>query len=121
MSTFRALLAELVPLALDLVVDALERDPELAKRTRAVLGLHDSQTGPAFLSRRRYARRADYAVRTIDKFLRQGLPHTGEGKLLRIPVADADRWLLAHLSEVHDDTDATIAEATANAKRRRAS
>ena len=42
-----------------------------------------------------FAERHAISKRTVSKLLREGLPHFGAGKLLRIDVAAADAWLRA--------------------------
>ena len=46
------------------------------------------------LDKRGYAERWSFSPRTIDNFLREGLPHCRIGKRrVRIFVADADAWM----------------------------
>jgi hypothetical protein len=49
----------------------------------------------ATLRKREYGQRHAVAIRTVDNWLRKGLPHLKiSERLVRIPVIDADAWLL---------------------------
>ncbi len=49
---------------------------------------------PFAMKKARYAKRCDYSVRYLDQLIEAGLPTIGKGKALRIPVKEADEWLL---------------------------
>jgi hypothetical protein len=61
--------------------------------------LHMPETGtgdklPDIMDKRSYADRWHFSVRTIDNFLKNGLPHFKIGKRrVRICVPDADAWM----------------------------
>lgn len=47
---------------------------------------------PVFMKPAAYARRRDVSLRTIQRWVKLGLPHETVGAITRIRVAEADRW-----------------------------
>jgi hypothetical protein len=66
-----------------------------------------------------YADRLAYSVRKLDQLVVAGLPTLGKGRALRIPVAEADRWVYANLSTLSDEEADVDLEAVAAARRRK--
>lgn len=65
-------------------------------------GLPEPTTGKlaGIANRREYAERWRVSLRTVDAWLRRGLPHVKVSfKVVRIVVDDADRWMVEHFGQ----------------------
>jgi len=65
-----------------------------------------------------YAGRLTYSVRKLDQLIQAGMPTIGKGRALRIPVDEADRWVMANLTSGDDAETAIDLEASVSARRR---
>jgi hypothetical protein len=109
------LLAEL----LDEVTNVLASDPIRVERLAALFGVATTNERlPLLMTKADYAGRLDYSVRKLDDLIAAGLPTLGRGRALRIPVAEADRWVRMHLSSQTDEEADIDVEAMAAARRR---
>ncbi len=79
---------------MEVVVQVLEDHPDLAARARLALGLtHNESETFEYLKVKQYAERLKVSERCVEKWLTQGLPVIKVGRVRRIPVRPADRWL----------------------------
>ena len=110
-----AVVRELVEGLLRVIADS----PDIAERLRSVFSDRDRASQEHLLATKsEYAERAAYSVRQLDQLIKAGLPTVGAGKALRIPIDDADCWVLAHLAPEQDGDDEIAVAALANARRR---
>ena len=81
------------------MLDAIDADPALAARVRAVLGVGVT-TGevPAqapeilYATATQYAERHAVSLRTVRSWISDGLPCVGDGRTRRVDVRAADAW-----------------------------
>ncbi len=64
-----------------------------------------------FMTRVAYAERVSVSARTLDTLIGRGLPCIGRGRLLRVDVAAADRWLREHLAEDAPEAEDEVSRA----------
>jgi hypothetical protein len=64
-----------------------------------------------------YAARTGYSKRTIENFVREGLPTVGKRRLCRIDVEPADEWIRKRAAREDDEQDAVEQEARDDARR----
>lgn len=95
-------------------------NPELARRVGAAFfgSVMSSGLTVLFMTKQEYAEHIAYSVRTLDKLIDAGLPTRGKGRRLRIPVREADAWMLQQEPDQLDEIDLL---ASRNAKKPRRS
>jgi hypothetical protein len=93
-----------------------ERDPKLAAQVLALVkdAGPSSGSGPFLMTIDEYAEHTSYSPRKIATFISEGMPSMMKGRLRRIPVADADKWLRQRGAEPEDGIEQ---EARRNARR----
>jgi hypothetical protein len=81
------------------VVAAARANPKLLEPLRAVFGSQGQGgvSGAVLMTKKDYGKRVGFSVRKLDDFIRQGLPIQGRGRMLRVPVAEADDWIRSNL------------------------
>lgn len=52
----------------------------------------DSEPEPLYVSPGEYAKRANVSIKTVRKWLRDGMPCVRRGRVVRVKVAEADAW-----------------------------
>jgi hypothetical protein len=93
------------------MLDAIEADPALASRVRAVLNTGDrvpvQQHEPEILysTAAQYAERHAVSLRTVRSWISAGMPTVGDGRTRRVDVRGADQWRRARAGD-----DDSIAE-----------
>jgi excisionase family DNA binding protein len=77
------------------VVKVLRARPDLADALRSVFveASRAPNAEKTFMSVREYAVHVGYSKRTVENLIGHGLPLSGTGRLRRVPVAEADKWL----------------------------
>lgn len=104
MSAIDSLAAEL----LEAIVRRVETDPALAARLRGVLGAEpQAPQGAPFMRVEEYAARRGFSRKSVERWIRSGMPSLGEGVGRRVDVERADAWLRAR----SNNTDVSEAEA----------
>jgi hypothetical protein len=78
---------------------------------------HDKALPPKFMKVADYAAHTGYSKRTIENFVREGLPTVGKRRLLRIDVEPADKWIRGRAAREDDEQDAVEQEARDDARR----
>ena len=98
------------------VLDAIERDPELAARVRRLLGVAPPVAEPTPIYERvaSFARRVSLSERSIWTLASEGMPMVGSGRGRRVDVARAIAWIRERNDAVDD---AVEREARASAAR----
>ncbi len=87
-------------LAREMVV-GLVAQPDLVKQVNGIvqapaeLGNGD----PLLMKKADYAERISVSVRKLADLIKQGLPARGKGRMVRVNVAAADRWVEEHLDD----------------------
>ena len=100
-------------------VRVVAQDPSLAQRlSQALTGSVSLENGALLLTKNEYAERLRYSVRKLDQLIQAGMPTIGKGRALRIPVGEADRWVMANLTSGDDAETAIDLEASVSARRR---
>ena len=86
-------------------VDAMEAriEARLEARLLAAVEARLEKAAPperVYLRVAQFCERHGVSKRTTTKFLSEGLPHVGRGKLLRIPVLQGDAWIASRGSTI---------------------
>lgn len=72
-------------------LDAIIADATALKEEIA-LAANDAEPDPVFMTIDSYAKRAEVSIETVRKWIRLGLPVRRQGSVVRVRVAEADRW-----------------------------
>jgi len=100
-------------------VRVVAQDPSLAQRlSQALTGSVSLENGALLLTKNEYAERLRYSVRKLDQLIQAGMPTIGKGRALRIPVGEADRWVLNNRFDSDDEGSDLDLKARESAKRR---
>jgi hypothetical protein len=75
-------------------VSAALCDPKVLDALRAAIASPSASHEPRFATLQAYAARLCVSQRSIRNWIARGLPSMRMGSVLRIPVNEADRWLL---------------------------
>ncbi|UQA60420.1 helix-turn-helix domain-containing protein [Polyangium aurulentum] len=51
---------------------------------------------------REFARERHYGASTVRRWIKEGMPHIGSGRSLRIKVPEAEAWLAARGARMHE-------------------
>jgi len=100
----------IVMLMVKTVMEAIARigseDPALAQRVGlALVGPMSSEPSVLQVKVADYADRIGFSERTVRNLIKAGLPTTGSGRRRRIPVQQADAWMLQQDAEHLDEID----------------
>lgn len=97
------------------LLNVLKTDPSAAKGLREALGLDEIGDGsePKWVTIAAFAKRTGFSRRTIERYLKSGLPAEGNGPARRIDVERADAWLRIELGRKAGDPISEEAEAAA--------
>jgi len=100
-------------------VRVVAQDPSLAQRlSQALTGSVSLENGALLLTKNEYAERLRYSVRKLDQLIQAGMPTIGKGRALRIPVGEADRWVLNNRFDSDDEGSDLDLKARESARRR---
>lgn len=58
-------------------------------------------TSERYAKLRDFARERHYGVSTVRRWIKEGMPHIGNGRSLRIKVPEAEAWLQARGARIH--------------------
>jgi len=101
-----ALLMTVVRSVMEAIVKIGTDDPDLAKRVGlALVGPGSSEPGVLQMTVAEYAERIGFSERTVRNFIHAGLPTTAKGRRRRIPVQQADAWVLSQDADKLDEID----------------
>lgn len=100
-----------------MVLRVLEDSPDLVQRLSAIMGTPAPSRDGLLVTKAEYAGRLSYSVRKLDQLIAAGLPTSGKGRALRIPVEAADQWVTVHMGGATAENDLEVA-ALASARRR---
>ncbi len=89
------LIGSFVGLVVELVLCELEQRADRISVLLERIGVNRCQTEPdrLFVSVSEYADRIGVCKRTVENWIKKGLPLIGSGKSRRVPVDEADKWM----------------------------
>jgi len=101
------------------LMGGIARQPHLLSPLRGVLQgpLEPAGSGNTVLMKRAaYAKRIAVSVRKLADLIKQGLPTAGKGRMVRVKVTEADRWVRENLDHAEAPEEEIAHDARARAR-----
>lgn len=87
------------------LIAGLLNQPDLKSRLSGLMAPDKPDAGPLLMKKADYAKHVSVSVRKLDDLINQGLPTVGKGRMLRVPVKQADQWMVENLNESDDEIE----------------
>jgi hypothetical protein len=71
---------------------------------------HGADAMSCYATIQQYAEERKYHVSTVRRWLKEGMPHIGRGRTIRIVLPDADQWLTDRTTGPTNPTEVRVAQ-----------